>query len=765
MDTIESFLSKHELQLYSIGFPQDLQSILFEKLRTETLDAGLFFRIQQHIDEKDNFISQEAISVHDLHPNSNVFIIDHAWTTRLSSVRETLSSNYKLLNRLKSLTKIRGQKIELIAPEQSPKVFEDYCLDFDDQGLTETPAVLKGTQGLSLWGNNFETISQIEPVLNGLKALWLNENPISKDEASLFKYFEDFYPDIEILNSKFTKNAKEWALKYVCNTLELESVIDVDLSDRDIVRVSPEILNVIRSIVVLDISGNNINEVWENYIFRLPSLKKIKLDPELEDWAWRNLKKFSNLKYINEWDTSKGKPELVDHVISNLWSYTNSYRLTTIDTYDENSVFYVLDELGSSILHSDIPNCKLMPFLYYPDNGEMISYSLLWPVVPIRNGDILYRDYLFAVTENEFRSFRLYPWFRIPDTRIIEEYNKWVNRKSNSNQRINPSGNAQISRIPPQAPLKIATDLEFFAKSLTDPRFVLTDLEEADILWTRGKIFDGSYYSKDKYLNQFPNETCIVLKNLLAQTVQSNGVFLWLPVTYDLNHQLPAFMGDYLKRQKAGEDNHWITKPCNMSRGIDCHISNSLDFITRLIETGPKIAQKYIESPFLLYGKKIDLRFIVLLRSASPLIIYTYNHFWIRSANIPYTLSHVYHYSYDTHFTVMNYSGHQMKHIKDDEFIDAFNESTQNKWNETLENIYKTIKELFVIATNNTDMAREKSRAIYGIDVMLDSNLQPYILEVNFCPDCERAVNYYPEFTNQVFNCLFYEETEGVTLI
>ena len=62
-------------------------------------------------------------------------------------------------------------------------------------------------------------------------------------------------------------------------------------------------------------------------------------------------------------------------------------------------------------------------------------------------------------------------------------------------------------------------------------------------------------------------------------------------------------------------------------------------------------------------------------------------------------------------------------------------------------------------------MNRDKSRAIYGIDVMLDSDLNPFILEVNFCPDCQRAVNYYPEFTNQVFNCLFFEETDGVSFL
>ena len=204
---MEQFRSIHEIQLYAMEFPESLYEELFRKLSTETLDAGSFFSIQQHVNEQSEYLSQEAISLFDIHPNSNVFLIDHAWSTRLASMRNALSSNYKLVNRLKSLVKIRGEKIVLHPPSEPAKVFEDFCMDFDDQGLTEVPALMIGIQGLSLWGNNFQHITEIEPILNGLKALWLNENPISKDEGSLFTYIEEFYPEIEILNSKFTKNS------------------------------------------------------------------------------------------------------------------------------------------------------------------------------------------------------------------------------------------------------------------------------------------------------------------------------------------------------------------------------------------------------------------------------------------------------------------------------------------------------------------------------------------------------------------------------
>ena len=57
------------------------------------------------------------------------------------------------------------------------------------------------------------------------------------------------------------------------------------------------------------------------------------------------------------------------------------------------------------------------------------------------------------------------------------------------------------------------------------------------------------------------------------------------------------------------------------------------------------------------------------------------------------------------------------------------------------------------------------SRAVhrYGLDVMVDSDLQPHVLEATLSPDTARANKYTPTYTNDVFGTLFFGETHNFT--
>ena len=115
----------------------------------------------------------------------------------------------------------------------------------------------------------------------------------------------------------------------------------------------------------------------------------------------------------------------------------------------------------------------------------------------------------------------------------------------------------------------------------------------------------------------------------LVDLHQALGSPDWLQPTYNLESQLSELIGDYCLRKREKEDNIWILKPWNMARSIDTTVTADLPAIIRLMESGPKICQKYIHQPSLFRGKKFDLRYIVLVRSMNPVEIFLLDVFWV----------------------------------------------------------------------------------------------------------------------------------------
>jgi tubulin--tyrosine ligase-like protein 12 len=507
-------------------------------------------------------------------------------------------------------------------------------------------------------------------------------------------------------------------------------------------------------------------------------------------WEFHEQKKLvdicKSLQTVNGYYFAYGKPhkneEKLKFISKNIWKMANSYRLASSEQLDETSTWYMMDEVGNAVEHSENPNSIMSPFLFAPNNKldeNVISYSILWLTHDVKAGDIISRDYLCGIDESRGRISRLNVWFDLPKHPFYEKaraHNKllaiktvegqeYIKKFPDLNEKEKAEQKTKNYNLPKSHPLKVITDNGLLIENLKSPNFAFTnDPKEADIIWLVANLTDNFEKFNGQFINQFPYEACIVMKHNLARTTYDGlGNVPWLQKTFNLDYELDSFVGEFKLREKNHQSNWWIIKPPNMARSMDMVVTDNLDAIIRVLETGPKLAQKYIHRPLTLRGKKIDLRFVIVLRSLEPLEVFIYKVFWIRTSNNTFSLDPRSLDTYETHFTVMNY-GRKLEQIHFDEFIKDFNEENKEKnvkWDDVYQNIKIMVKELFLaVKRTHPQMHWPNARSVYGLDVMIDQHFQPKILEMTYSPDCGRACKYHPTFFEDLFNCLFRNEDE-----
>ncbi|EDW77163.1 uncharacterized protein Dwil_GK22076 [Drosophila willistoni] len=487
----------------------------------------------------------------------------------------------------------------------------------------------------------------------------------------------------------------------------------------------------------------------------------------------------------------------VEKIMRRMWKYCHAYSIRATDAVGQNltddqrlPIWYIMDEVGSAVTHSDEPNFRIVPLLYL---NNQTTYSLLFPIKDCEQGDQVTRDFVeYVAKDAPQRSALLLPW---QEADLSEEDFKQVEPDANYftsghiPETYPPLGNvATSSNHIPQLPLKVYAEYEVVKEHLTAGEFILVDQEdEADVLWlTRHyKSFKELFeLTPHKFINQFPFEYVITIKDLLcimarraAKNQHHNPDSLetyptWLPTTYNLTTELRQFVAYYQTRAAKQVDNHWIIKPWNLARGLDTHITNNLKQIVRLPATGPKIAQKYIENPVLFMRNdqelqvKFDIRYVILLTKVHPLEAYVCRKFFLRFANHEFSLDHF--DDYEKHYTVMNYRPDEaeLHHVKCEEFLELWQQQyPDHDWSKIEEDICQMLRQLLQCSTEAPPPCGlapcNQSRALYAADIMLkwqDDRMKPQLLEINWTPDCKRACDYYPDFFNDIFKLLFLNQ-------
>ncbi|CAI2370039.1 unnamed protein product [Moneuplotes crassus] len=288
--------------------------------------------------------------------------------------------------------------------------------------------------------------------------------------------------------------------------------------------------------------------------------------------------------------------------------------------------------------------------------------------------------------------------------------------------------------------------------------FTEIDGHDWNLLWMNSSTAKKIWSKLNPYqkINHFPSSYQITRKDNLSRNIKrmqeeySYEEFNIIPETYILPDEATTLLSKFNEGTlQSHRLNYWIVKPVASSRGRGIYITSSLSEI----DLDKKlVVSKYIPNPFLINSHKFDLRIYVIITSFDPLRIYMFKEGLARFAAEKYNSSNIKNRC--SHLT--NYSINK----KHKDFVQNESEKRDDygcKWSlsalcKTLEmagidldllwsriydalikiilsaegKIYEQVKSCCTHSTNCFE--------ILGFDVLIDSNLKPWILEVNLSP-------------------------------
>lgn len=151
-------------------------------------------------------------------------------------------------------------------------------------------------------------------------------------------------------------------------------------------------------------------------------------------------------------------------------------------------------------------------------------------------------------------------------------------------------------------------------------------------------------------VNQVPGVEALTKKRDLAESMERMRAAF--PADYDFHPESFRLPMDYdrLERHEqarldaggaagAGSDEWWIVKPSAMCQGIGIYVTNRLDKLCaqRGRSSRSRVVQRYVANPHLVDGLKYDLRLYAVLTSSSPLRVYLYGDGLARFCTDPYS--------------------------------------------------------------------------------------------------------------------------------
>lgn len=227
-----------------------------------------------------------------------------------------------------------------------------------------------------------------------------------------------------------------------------------------------------------------------------------------------------------------------------------------------------------------------------------------------------------------------------------------------------------------------------------------------------------------------------------------------MPRTYILPQDLKLLRQMWPKYSQ--QNVKWIIKPPASARGVGIKVVNRWSQIPK---RKPIIVQRYVERPLLIQGNKFDLRLYVLVTSINPLRVYLHTDGLARFASVRYsenaaTLND--RYMHLTNYSINKLSANYTKN-EDADSCQGHKWTLRSLWQYLegscgvdTERLWGTLRNLIIRTllagespinnmTRSNLLSKYNCFELFGFDVLLDSDLSPWLLEVNISPSLHSA--------------------------
>ncbi|NWW61848.1 TTLL4 polyglutamylase, partial [Ifrita kowaldi] len=254
-------------------------------------------------------------------------------------------------------------------------------------------------------------------------------------------------------------------------------------------------------------------------------------------------------------------------------------------------------------------------------------------------------------------------------------------------------------------------------------------------------------------LNHFPGSFQIgrkdrLWRNLLKMQARcGKKEFNFFPQSFILPQDIKLLRKAW---EEGASRQKWIVKPPASARGIGIQVIHKW---SQLPKRRPLLVQRYLHKPYLIGGKKFDLRLYVYVTCYDPLRVYLFKDGLVRFASCKYSSSmdslsnkfmHLTNYSvnkknteYKSNSDETACQGHKWALKALWSYLTQKGINSEAIWEKIKDIVIKTIiaSEPYVNSLVKMYVRRPYCcHELFGFDIMLDENLKPWILEVNISP-------------------------------